>query len=52
MPSGKIEIKIGKSFKFEKSKDSLHRDGIDSILKEIMNKIAELLPNDMRGVYR
>jgi 1-acyl-sn-glycerol-3-phosphate acyltransferase len=52
MPSGKIEIKIGKSFKFEKSKDALHRDGIDSILKEIMNKIAELLPNDMRGVYR
>ena len=52
IPSGKIQVKIGKSFKFEKSKNALHRDEIDSVLKEIMNKIAELLPNDMRGIYR
>ena len=51
-PSGKIKIKIGEPFKFEKSNEALNRDEIDLILDKIMKKIAELLPLRMRGIYK
>tara|TARA_Y100001970_G_scaffold5363_1_gene6089 strand:+ start:8812 stop:9438 length:627 start_codon:yes stop_codon:yes gene_type:complete len=51
-PSGEISIKIGKVFKFDKSNSALNRDEIDDILDKIMKKIAELLPLEMRGVYK
>lgn len=51
-PRGKIIVKVGKAFKFEKSNKSLPRDTTDAILAKIMNNIAELIPLDMRGIYK
>ena len=51
-PTGKIIVKVGKAFKFEKSNESLSRDTVDTILNKIMNNIAELIPTDMRGIYK
>ena len=51
-PRGKIIVKVGKAFKFEKSNKSLPRDTIDDILDKIMNNIAELIPSGMRGIYK
>ena len=51
-PRGKIIVKVGKAFKFEKSNKSLPRDTIDDILDKIMNNIAELIPSNMRGIYK
>ena len=51
-PRGKIIVKVGKAFKFEKSNKSLPRDTIDDILDKIMNNIAELIPSSMRGIYK
>ncbi len=51
-PRGKIIVKVGKAFKFEKSNKSLPRDTTDAILAKIMNNIAELIPSDMRGIYK
>jgi 1-acyl-sn-glycerol-3-phosphate acyltransferase len=51
-PTGKIIVKVGKAFKFEKSNESLSRDTVDTILDKIMNNIAELIPTDMRGIYK
>ena len=51
-PTGKIIVKVGKVFKFEKSNESLNRDTVDAILDKIMNNIAELIPSDMRGIYK
>jgi len=51
-PRGKIIVKVGKAFKFEKSNKSLHRDTIDDILDKIMNNIADLIPSGMRGIYK
>ena len=51
-PRGKIIVKVGKAFKFEKSNESLSRDTVDTILNKIMSNIAELIPTDMRGIYK
>tara|TARA_Y100000590_G_scaffold70541_1_gene77185 strand:- start:619 stop:1248 length:630 start_codon:yes stop_codon:yes gene_type:complete len=51
-PRGKIIVKVGKAFKFEKSNKSLPKDATDVILDKIMNNIAELIPSDMRGIYK
>ena len=51
-PRGKIIVKVGKAFKFEKSNKSLPRDTTDAILAKIMNNIAELIPSNMRGIYK
>ena len=51
-PRGKIIVKVGKAFKFEKSNKSLPRDTTDAILAKIMNNIAELIPSGMRGIYK
>lgn len=51
-PRGKIIVKVGKAFKFEKSNKSLPRDTIDDILDKIMNNIADLIPSGMRGIYK
>jgi|TARA_B100000959_G_C14993573_1_gene629101 1-acyl-sn-glycerol-3-phosphate acyltransferase len=51
-PRGKIIVKVGKAFKFEKSNKSLSRDTTDAILAKIMNNIAELIPSGMRGIYK
>ena len=51
-PTGKIIVKVGKVFKFEKSNESLSRDTVDAILDKIMNNIAKLIPSDMRGIYK
>ena len=51
-PRGKIIVKVGKAFKFEKSNKSLPRDTTDAILAKIMNNIAELIPAGMRGIYK
>ena len=51
-PRGKIIVKVGKAFKFEKLNKSLPKDATDVILDKIMNNIAELIPSDMRGIYK
>ena len=51
-PRGKIIVKVGKAFKFEKSNKSLPKDTTDAILAKIMNNIAELIPSGMRGIYK
>jgi len=51
-PRGKIIVKVGKAFKFEKSNKSLPKDTTDAILFKIMNNIAELIPAGMRGIYK
>ena len=51
-PRGKIIVKVGKAFKFEKSNKSLPKDATDVILDKIMNNIAELIPSGMRGIYK
>ena len=51
-PRGKIIVKVGKAFKFEKSNKSLPKDATDVILDKIMNNIAELIPSYMRGIYK
>ena len=51
-PRGKIIVKVGKAFKFEKSNKSFPKDTTDAILFKIMNNIAELIPSNMRGIYK
>ena len=51
-PRGKIIVKVGKAFKFEKSNKSLPKDATDVILDKIMNNIAELIPSDTTGIYK
>jgi 1-acyl-sn-glycerol-3-phosphate acyltransferase len=48
-----VHIKIGKQFEFpEKSKEQDKKDYEDFATEYIMKKIAELLPENYRGVYK
>ncbi len=48
-----VHIKIGKQFEFpERAKEQAKKDYEDFTIKYIMKKIAELLPEDYRGVYK
>lgn len=47
-----ITITVGKPFRLEAGEGKLSRDVLRRLTDEAMRRLAEILPEDMRGVYR
>ena len=50
-PTGSLNVKIGKPFSVTTYKTKKLRDNLESVTDTIMENIAELLPQEYRGVY-
>ncbi|MCS7061394.1 MAG: lysophospholipid acyltransferase family protein [Anaerolineae bacterium] len=48
----RVTITIGRPFRLEAGSDKLSREGLRRLTDDAMRRLAALLPEDMRGVYR
>ena len=51
-PTGTIRVNIGRPFAIRADRTPASQDDLDAFTIEIMARIARLLPEDYRGVYR